>query len=402
LISSKKWRLALFVVFGIALIHAACFAIVYLPYGLHGYSDFTILYTAGTVINTGHAAQLYDSQTQWDVQQNCCSVPTRQAPLLFNHAPYEAILFAPVARLPYGVAYIVWLAVNMGILLLVAFVLRDYLRPLLPRWWLLPLAALAWVPVFLALVQGQDSLLLALFYALAFVCLKRGSPFLAGACIALAGSKPQLVLPFVIILALRRQWKAVLGFVSTGAALVLVSAFVIGWNAIFGYPGFLLKFSRLPAEISAAAPFKMPNLRGIILKLLDFGAAAPIRTLAVVLVSAAVVWMAARFKGVLEEEFSMMIVATLLVSYHLYFHDVSVLLVAAIVVAGRLRSDRRVRILFAAGTVPWVLLAASYHLTAHGALCLYAAFLAAFGAAVWGNAKSVQVQENQVPAIAST
>ena len=370
----------------LALIHIGCFAVIYFPYAQHGYSDFTIFYTAGKIATTGQAANLYQPETQWNIQQQCCRVPIRQAPLLFNHAPYEALLFAPLALFPYGIAYTAWFMANLGILLLIGFFLREYLAALLPRWWLFPFAAIAWVPVFFALVQGQDSLMLALFYTLTFVCIKRGLPFLAGACIAFASAKPQLALPFMLIFALRRQWKIVLGFLACGAGLTLVSIALIGRTPTTDYLGFLVHFSRLPVDLSAAEPFRMPNLRGLILRAMDFGFARPAQTVVIAAASALVIWWAVRFKASVEEVFAMALGATLLASYHLYSHDLTLLLVAVILFTGRVQARRNVHLLVAVATIPWFLLVLVLYLTGQNLLSVYAISILAFCAALSVNA----------------
>jgi hypothetical protein len=74
-----------------------------------GYPDFTIFYTAGKCILQGHARQLYDLETQFAIQREFASaVKQRENALPFNHPPFEALLFAPLARLPYVAAYLVW------------------------------------------------------------------------------------------------------------------------------------------------------------------------------------------------------------------------------------------------------------------------------------------------------
>jgi hypothetical protein len=66
-----------------------------------GYPDFTIFYTAGKCILQGHGRQLYDLEIQYEIQREFASeVKHRENPLPFNHPPFEALLFAPLARLP--------------------------------------------------------------------------------------------------------------------------------------------------------------------------------------------------------------------------------------------------------------------------------------------------------------
>ena len=143
--------------------------------------------------------------------------------------------------------------------------------------------------------------------------------------------KPQLVLPFVAILILRREWKVIAGFASGTAVLVLVSGAVVGFKTIIGYISFLRYFDRLPALQSAAAPANMPNLRGLLVTSLSGYLGAKALLVIVVLASGLVVIAASRLpKPAVEETFSVGISATLLASYHLYSYDVTLLLLPVI------------------------------------------------------------------------
>ena len=150
-----------------------------------GYPDFTIFYTAGKCIIQGHGRQLYDLETQFAIQREFASeVKRRENPLPFNHPPFEGLLFAPLARLPYVAAYLVWAAFNLA----------PSLHGIFPG---LPLLAMfAFFPLVMALMQGQDSILLLFLYGLAFLALAAGRAFVAGLCLGLALFKFQLVLPF--------------------------------------------------------------------------------------------------------------------------------------------------------------------------------------------------------------
>ena len=74
-----------------------------------GYPDFTIFYTAGKAVNEGRGRQLYDLETQLALQRGFApEVKRRENALPFNHPPFEALLFVPLASLPYVTAYLVW------------------------------------------------------------------------------------------------------------------------------------------------------------------------------------------------------------------------------------------------------------------------------------------------------
>ena len=320
-----------------------------------GYPDFTIFYTAGKCIIQGRGRQLYDLETQFAIQREFASeVKQRESPLPFNHPPFEALLFAPLARLPYVAAYLVWVVFNIALILGFWNLLRPRLpslQGLLPA---LPLLAMfAFFPLIMALLQGQDSILLLFLYGLAFSALATGRDFVAGLCLGLALFKFQLALPFVLVLLVRRQWRAVAGFVVTAFGLLLVSAAVVGWGGVMAYPGFVLRLNRSGAQ-AGIDPRGMPNLRGLVAGFLHL--AGQPATLLIIALSIALVALVARWWRIQPGRqfvlgFSLCLTVTTIVSYHLLVHDLSllilpILLLAELLVSGEIVGRAR-RILVA-------------------------------------------------------
>ena len=324
-----------------------------------GYPDFTIFYTAGKVVNEGRGRQLYDLETQFALQRSFApEVKHRENALPFNHPPFEALLFVPLAGLPYVAAYLVWAAFNIALILGFWTLLRPRLpslHNLLPG---LPLLTMfAFFPVTMALLQGQDSILLLFLYGLAFSALSTGRAFVAGVCLALALFKFQLVLPFVVVLLVRRQWKTVAGFSFAALVLLLVSAAVVGWNGVMAYPRFVLRLNQSAAQ-AGIDPRGMPNLRGLVAGSLHLGglpAILLIVTLSIALVALAVRWWRVEAGQKFELGFSLCLAVTTMISYHLLVHDLSVLmlpilLIAELLLAGQIVGEAR-RLLVAALTV---------------------------------------------------
>src|SRR5215467_5043676 len=109
-LSEKPVRAAVFWLLAMSLIHAI---IVYqtLPLLRRGYQDFTIFYTAGRILQGGQTGSLYDLKAQYKLQQDFASfVAIRKGPLPYNHPPFEALLFLPLAYLPFWSAYLLWTA----------------------------------------------------------------------------------------------------------------------------------------------------------------------------------------------------------------------------------------------------------------------------------------------------
>jgi alpha-1,2-mannosyltransferase len=315
-----------------------------------GYPDFTIFYTAGKCVYEGRGRQLYDLETQLALQRSFApEVEHRENALPFNHPPFEALLFVPLAGLPYVTAYVVWAIFNIALIVGFWILLRPRLPGLHNLSPALPLLAMfAFFPVIIALLQGQDSILLLFLYGLAFSALVKGRAFVAGVCLALALFKFQLVLPFVLVLVLRRQWKTIVGFSLTAFVLLLVSAAVVGWNGLLAYPEFVLRLNRSAAQ-AGIDPRHMPNLRGLVAGLLH-AAGVPAILLIITLSIALVLLVVRRWRvrpgQKFELGFSLSLAVTTIVSYHLFIHDLSVLmlpilLLAELVLAGQILGRAR-------------------------------------------------------------
>ena len=302
-----------------------------------GYPDFTAMYAAGRCVVSGLGSRLYDQQVQSGIQQQFASrVRNRLGPLPFTHPPFEAALFAPLGLVAYTTAYWLWNAFSLLALFAFVYLLRPHL-PALRNWSsAIPvLASLAFFPVFVCLLQGQDSLLLLLLLGLAFVAMKGRRDFFAGACLGLALFRFQLILPLLAILLLRRKWKVLPGFALLAAALAGVSLAVVGWQQTWNYPRTVLQLSR--AQMSGAMnPTNMPNLRGVISSLAGEGNAAHL--LIAVISLALVGWAAWRWKSGTSDQdfdlsFSLAMVVAVMASYHRMAHDLSLLLLPLLLAA---------------------------------------------------------------------
>jgi hypothetical protein len=165
-----------------------------------GYQDFTTFYAAGRILSSGNSSRLYASALRRQVEQEFAPQPVSQKGLLpYLHPPVEALIFLPFAKLPYFEAYLLWDAISV-LAMAVAF---QILRRHLPRVrgepaWLLLLTGLAFFPAFTVLLQGQDDMLLFLFFALAYSAMRGESEFAAGCWLGLVTFRFQIVLPLIL------------------------------------------------------------------------------------------------------------------------------------------------------------------------------------------------------------
>ncbi len=322
-----------------------------------GYPDFTIFYTAGKLLSQGEGARLYDNDLQYRVQREFASkVETRKGPMPYNHPPVEAALFVPFAKVPYFEAYLLWDILNLILLALALFVMRAHLPGLRAQpavLWLV--VGLGFFPVFLALLQGQDILPLLLLYALAWAAMKRHSDFAAGCWLGLGLFRFHLVLPFLFVLVLRKRRRLLAGSAAVAMLMALLSIAVVGWKEALAYPSYLLQVENRVGT-GVIAPENMPNLRGLLYVLLPPGT-SHVFMFAVVALSLAMLWACSRLwrlgtdQQLFPLQFSLALIAALLVSYHEYDYELSLGLIPVLLILDYLQTRSTPR------STQWLLLA---------------------------------------------
>ena len=229
-----------------------------------GDPDFTVYYTAANILRQGRGASLYNAATQEAVQrQFTTDADIRRGPLPYIHPPCEALIFVPLTLLPYRQAFLVWNLLNLGMLVGIAVLLRGILfslRPI-PLWeWLL--ALLAFFPVFVNFLQGQDAILLLLVFVLAFRALDRGADLVAGGWLGLALFKFHFALPLTLILVIWRGRRLAAGFAATASAVTLISLALVGWSGAMQYPAYAWRTVSIPGHGQTPLGL-MPNLIGL-------------------------------------------------------------------------------------------------------------------------------------------
>jgi hypothetical protein len=312
-----------------------------------GAFDFLAFYTAGTLLKEGAREQLYDAEKQEEIQRRLTGRPT---PLLYYHPPFDALLFLPLAYLSYPTAYAVWVIVNLLVLLAVVHLLLPYLQALS-----LPLVVLFWLsvvfPVFLALFQGQMSILLLLVYVATFLALKRNAEFSAGGVLALGLFKFQFVIPLLPVFVVRRWWRGLAGFFCVALVLAFLSVAVVGVGGVLDYALLLWHLPKEAGTEIAADPFgvraaRMPNVRGFVTEAMsgsmllgDFAPAAVLLVSVALLAWSLRYWFLERGRGeVFDLQFSLQCVVTLLVSYHAHLNDLALLTLPVLLLLVHLRT----------------------------------------------------------------
>jgi hypothetical protein len=317
-------------------------------------TDFSVTYVGAWMVHNGQGSTVYDLGEQRKVRDSLFAHPN---PLIYEHPPFEALLLAPLAALPYRTAYLIWGLANALIWLVLPYIVRPY-APVpndtlgyLTLWFL-------FTPLGVTLYQGQSSLLLLLLYLITFINLKRGSDVTAGLCLGLGLFKFQFVLPFVLIFFLRRKWRFLAGFLLTATVLGLLSLIAVGWQGVLRYIQLLLKVGSNPGNLSYGSAPDMGTLQGLIYAILGHRVSAGVVNSIVAAISMVLILFTAwcwrqRDRRRADTSFDLMFAGALAVSLvtglHMHTHDFSPLLLALFLVAAHFPGRDRLALRLALG-----------------------------------------------------
>ena len=308
---------------------------------LSGSCDFSIFYTAGQMLRRGDAHILYDSDAQLALQREFVKESfIRKGPLPYNHPPFEALLYLPLAYLPYSSAYLIAFLLNLAVLTAGLYILRPWLGNIRERFpSLFILVPFAFFPIFYSLIQGQDSIFLWWLYCLAYTQFRQKRELIAGLLLGLGLFKFHLVLPFAFVLLLCGYWRSLLGMAISAVVEFAVSLKIVGWSELLYYPRFIWTINR-QLHRGVIVPENMPNLRGLLTGWPIFTPSPHWLEAALFLLSLGLlIWAAYRWKPRKVHDlttwnlgFSLAVVATFLVGYHSYTYDMSFVLLPILLV----------------------------------------------------------------------
>jgi alpha-1,2-mannosyltransferase len=291
--------------------------------GLVKGTDFVHFYVLGSLALEHRGSALYNTLLQSEIAQ---SVVPSSEPLYFValYGPQVSMLFAPLARLPYGWALLLWSIINASIYGLCCFALWRACPNLLGHGETVAILAFAYPAFFHLIAWGQTSAPALLFFTLAYLALRSDREFLAGVAIGLLIYKPPLGFVAVVMFLLSKQWKALGGTVVAGIAELSAGWMYYGtpvmrdyWNAIQGVGHVLPYLEPRPYAVHCLRAFwsmLVPNSW--------LAAGLYVVSGVVVLVISLLVW---RSRAPLSLRYSVLLIASVLVAPHLTIYDLVVL-----------------------------------------------------------------------------
>ena len=315
---------------------AALLGGVYMSVGRNnGPPDFRMFYAAGLIARHYGPQHLYDPLLQQRIE---LALSSGAQLLVYNHTPLEALLFWPLAALPFRAALLAWSAVTLAVFAASLLGLRSTGRRLQSPFHV-AFSIIAGLLLVAVLSIGQDTIFLLPVLLGGLLLLQRGREAAAGAVLGLGLYRFEVMLPLLAIFALRRRWRLLSGAAAVAALGLLGSWALVGTAGLRAYLQLLLASGQVKGGWGGVDPVSMPNLRGLLVVLL--GGVLPPRLLlaVIVLASVALLLWAARCCTALDApgdprlplHYSIAITAALLASYHLLVYALTPLIVAAFV-----------------------------------------------------------------------
>ncbi len=186
--------------------------------------DFVSVYTAGRLVLDGRTADLYDLRLQQETQGRIVGRDDYRALCSFVSPPGVAVAFAPLALLPYKLAYLAYTTLMAAAFLLAMRLLRPHLSALNDHRVAVIGLSFLFYPLAVTITGGQNTALTFLLMSAAYGSLRRGQDGRAGLMLGLLFYKPQFALLFCLLLFARRSFRCVLVAGGVACAYYLVGA----------------------------------------------------------------------------------------------------------------------------------------------------------------------------------
>jgi glycosyl transferase family 87 len=287
------------------------------------FQDFLPYYVSGRLAAHGRLDELYDTRvTAREMQRVVPESAKLSLPVIYG--PQMALFFLPFAALPFLWAAVLWVSISAGLYGLCCYLIWRTCPRLRDSPRVTAVVAVAFAPLFGTLVRGQNSAVALLLFVAAFLALRSSQPVLAGLAFGMVIFKPQLGLAAAVVMLAAGEWKMVAGALASASAQFAVGWIGAGSSAMHAYARTLLHIRDLMPSIE-------PGLENghclrafweLLVPSPEIAFALYVITAVGTLFLAAVSW---RARGPLALRFSALLVATVLVSPHLYVYDLLVL-----------------------------------------------------------------------------
>jgi len=304
-------------------------------------TDFLHLYTIGTLALEHRGSDLYDMEAQAELSAD--RVPEakglRYLPL---YPPQVSIFFAPFALLSYREALWFWWILSAGVYATCCYVIWRMCAGLQSYGLCVIVAAVGFPPLFHLITWGQTSALALACLTAFYLQLRAGRELSAGFVLGLLAFKPQLAFAAAIVLVGLGMWKVIFSAVASAIVEFAVGIFYYGFVPVLTWMRTLWATRHLTGLLEPRL-YQTHSLRtfwSMLIPWSSFSLVLYIVSGTIVLAWTIQVWKQSQ-AGQLR--FSILLLATVLVSPHLTVYDLVILVPAFLLLADWLLGQERTK-----------------------------------------------------------
>jgi len=303
-------------------------------------SDFMAFYAAGRSMLEHGSAAAYDLTYLKTNEEKVLGFQIADRDINpFVHPPFILPILWSIAHFEYVPAFYLWIVVMLLLCVLCAHMTlkliaesNDLNRVIL---WT---GVFLFFPLYIGLVNGQDSALLLLGCMIWYYGLTQNSSRTAGLGLALTTIRPQIALVLAIPFLFNRSHRKVWWWFCLGALILAVASILfVGWDGVRNFLNILsVSASGEGYKINEIA---MVNLIGLTKRLMPNLDATVIRTIGWVvalfgLISLCVLWW--KSPSIQDTFISLAVILAAFTSAHLHYHDLAILIIPILVLIRKL------------------------------------------------------------------
>jgi|SRR5579859_2249983 len=295
-------------------------------------TDFLHFYTLGWLAQAHRGADLYDVAAQSALVARVVpdAAGIRYLPL---YPPQVSIMFAPLARLPYGLALAAWWLTSAIIYAICCNWVWRACPGLRSQAVTVALLTFGFPAFFHSIAWGQASVVALGIFTLTFIFLRDEREFLAGLAFGCLIFKPQLGLAGAIVLVATGAWRVLAGAAISGTLEVLAGVLFYGPDPFRTWVRMLENVRNL-LPLFEPKPYQTHCLRTFWSMMMPWETASfalYLISAGLVLIITAAIWK--RRETPLALRYSALLLASVLVASHLTVYDLVILAPALLLLA---------------------------------------------------------------------
>ena len=233
------------------------------------YADFVGYYRCASMVLSEDRTKIYDRDLQLQYFNALTAADKSTQYIYSQNPPFFFVLLTPFALFPLNLSFKLWIALSIGSVVFVLFLLMNKLHgSKFPVVCLFVAAALVSAPGWIGLSVGQMSCFITALAILFYFGLVFKRDLLCGIALALISTKFQYVFFLLIPLLAKKRWRAIAYAAGAGISLLAFSALVVGSQNVLNYPAMLVN-AETTKDYLGVFPEYMISLRGVLSLVMD-------------------------------------------------------------------------------------------------------------------------------------